>query len=137
MNSCHKGWREYMTWSTKKDCKDCDENIELILDRASFKTSIFPFWGMRKINQFPLAMSHQSQLSTDCSDFWLSVGSPISPHVRPKLSQIWTRQHVKIPSKSDKNPELRSCGPLSLTTILIEINEMIDFRIDLQINVQI
>ena len=37
----------------------------------------------------------------------------------------------------EKNPELRSCGPLSLTTILIEINEMIDFRIDLQINVQI
>ena len=36
-----------------------------------------------------------------------------------------------------QNPELRSCGPLSLTTILIEINEMIDFRIDLQINVQI
>ena len=36
-----------------------------------------------------------------------------------------------------KHPELRSCGPLSLTTILIEINEMIDFRIDLQINVQI
>ena len=37
----------------------------------------------------------------------------------------------------NKNPELRSCGPLSLTTTLIEINEMIDFRIDLQINVQI
>ena len=83
---------------------------------SSVKSLVDP-WDMH--NNFCFHVSAQKLLFIDENDnVFLTTASP-------------------SPVTLDVIELVPSCGPLSLTTILIEINEMIDFRIDLQINVQI